>query len=76
MIDKNDMIYVPDSQSTEKTNPGFQQGIRIGSVKDGKVTAFIPAPDSGGPESVGVDDAGNVVGGWTNKMFVWRFTKN
>jgi hypothetical protein len=26
-------------------NPPFRQGIRIGSVKDGKVTAFISAPD-------------------------------
>jgi hypothetical protein len=44
-IDKNDMIYVNDTQSTDKTNPGFQNGIRIGSVKDGKVTAFIPQTD-------------------------------
>src|SRR5262249_29247523 len=43
-IDKNDMIYVADSQSTPSNNPGFKQGIRIGSVKDGKVTAFIPEP--------------------------------
>src|SRR5712672_2327640 len=42
-IDKNDVIYVADSQSDEKRNPGFKQGIRIGSAKDGKVTAFIPA---------------------------------
>ena len=41
-IDKNDVIYVADSQSTEKTNPGFKMGIRIGSAKDGKVTGFIP----------------------------------
>jgi DNA-binding beta-propeller fold protein YncE len=35
-IDKNDMIYVNDAQSTDKTNPGFQKGIRIGSVKDAR----------------------------------------
>jgi sugar lactone lactonase YvrE len=75
-IDKNDMIYVADSQSDEKTNPGFKQGIRIGSVKDGKVTAYI-APSAGeeAPEGVGVDDAGNVYGGWTGKMTVRRFAK-
>src|SRR5258708_6498108 len=75
-IDKNDMIYVADSQSDEKTNPGFKQGIRIGSVKDGKVTAYIP-PSTGeeAPEGVGVDDAGNVYGGWTAKMSVRRFAK-
>jgi sugar lactone lactonase YvrE len=75
-IDKNDMIYVADSQSDEKTNPGFKQGIRIGSVKDGKVTAYItPAAGEEAPEGVGVDDAGNVYGGWTGKMTVRRFAK-
>ena len=42
---RNDIIYVANSQSTEKVNPPFRQGIRVGSVKDGKVTAFISAPD-------------------------------
>jgi sugar lactone lactonase YvrE len=77
-IDKNDVIYVADSQSSATLNPGFKQGIRIGSVKDGKVTAFITdpsAPDGGGAEGVGVDDAGNVYGNWTDKMTVRRFTK-
>ena len=42
VIDTNDMVYVADSQSDTTDNPGFTQGIRIGSAKDGKVTAFIP----------------------------------
>jgi DNA-binding beta-propeller fold protein YncE len=77
-IDKNDNIYVADSQSTVANNPGFKQGIRIGSVKDGKVTAFIPEPTdlAAGPEGVGVDDAGNVYGGWTGKMTMRRFVKS
>jgi len=41
-IDKNDVIYTADSESTEKVHPGWQRGIRIGSLKDGKVTTFIP----------------------------------
>jgi sugar lactone lactonase YvrE len=41
-IDAKDNIYVTDSQSNSKTNPGFKRGIRVGNVKDGKVTAFIP----------------------------------
>jgi sugar lactone lactonase YvrE len=78
VIDKNDMLYVADSQSDEKTNPGFRQGIRIGSVKDGKVVAFIPltSPDIGAAEGLGVDDAGNVYGGWTQKTALRRFVKN
>src|SRR5262249_18398891 len=76
-IDKNDMIYVADSQSTPSNNPGFKKGIRIGSVKDGKVTAFIPEPsvEAGAPEGVGTDDAGNVYAGWTAKMAVRRYVK-
>ena len=44
-IDAKDNIYVADSQSNAKNNPGFKRGIRVGKVKDGKngkVTAFIP----------------------------------
>jgi len=76
-IDKNDMIYVADTQSNQNNNPGFKQGIRIGSVKDGKVTAFIPEPSAemGAPEGVGVDDAGTVYAGWTGKMNFRRFVK-
>ena len=76
-IGKDDMIYVADSQSDEKTNPGFKQGIRIGSAKDGKVTAFIPqlSAEVGSPEGVGVDDAGNVYAGWVAKTAVRRFVK-
>ena len=77
VIDKNDIIYVADSQSNPTNNPGFKQGIRIGSAKDGKVTAFIPEPSAevGAPEGVGVDDTGSVYGGYTAKMAVRRFVK-
>jgi hypothetical protein len=79
-IDKNDMIYVADSQSDEKTNPGFKQGIRIGSVKDGRVTAFIPLTDPaiGSAEELTADDQGNIYAGFTavGKMAVRKFVKN
>src|SRR5512132_161994 len=42
-IDGNDVIYTADSESSERTHPGWQRGVRIGSLKDGKVTIFIPA---------------------------------
>ncbi len=77
-IDKNDVIYVADSQSDEKTNPGVKQGIRIGSVKDGKVTAFIPLvdPQLGSAEEVAADDQGNVFAGFTNKKMLKKYVKN
>jgi hypothetical protein len=78
VIDKNDVIYVNDAQSTDKTNPGFQQGIRVGSVKDGKVTAFIPQTDPaiGAPEGLGADDDGNIYGAYQAQGMVRKFVKN
>jgi sugar lactone lactonase YvrE len=70
-IDKNDIIYVTDSESTDRDgyghNPGYKRGIRIGSAKDGTVTAFIPDPSPGTgatstSEGVAADAAGNVYG--------------
>jgi sugar lactone lactonase YvrE len=79
-IDKQDTIYVADSQSDEKTNPGFKRGIRIGDTKDGKVTAFIPLVDPalGSAEAVAADDQGNVFAGFTaaGKMALKKFVKN
>jgi DNA-binding beta-propeller fold protein YncE len=79
-IDKNDTLYVADSQSDDKTNPGFKQGIRIGSVKDGKVLAFIPLTDTaiGSAEELAADDQGNIFAGFTakGKMAVRKFVKN
>jgi sugar lactone lactonase YvrE len=76
-IDKNDNMYVADSQSDDQRNKPFKQGIRIGSAKDGKVVAFIPdqGGDIGTPEAVAADDQGNVYAGYTNKMAVRRWTK-
>jgi DNA-binding beta-propeller fold protein YncE len=75
---RDDIIYVADSQSNEKVNPPFRQGIRIGSVKDGKVTAFISASDPGGemPEGVTADKDGNVFGGFTAHNDVRKYVKN
>jgi sugar lactone lactonase YvrE len=81
-IDRNDMIYVADSQSNAKQNPGFKRGIRIGSVKDGKVTAMIPFdepnPDgntNNGIEGVAADPAGNVYGGQTGGEVLHKYSK-
>jgi DNA-binding beta-propeller fold protein YncE len=65
-IDKNDVIYTADSESTERVHPGWQRGIRIGSLKDGKVTMFIPAhitpnsADGAMGEGIAIDAAGNI----------------
>jgi hypothetical protein len=76
-IDKNDTIYVAASQSSQKRNPGFKQGIKIGSVKDGKVAAFIPLLDSQlqAAEAVTADDQGKVYGGFTTKRNLKKFVQ-
>jgi hypothetical protein len=68
-IDKNDVMYVADNESNSTRNPGFKRGIRVGSAKDGSLTAFIPDPepdpdhtDSGAAEGVGADAGGNIYG--------------
>jgi DNA-binding beta-propeller fold protein YncE len=75
---RNDTIYVGDSQSDEKTNPPYKQGVRIGSVKDGKVTAFIPQfdPKLAMPEGVAADKDGNIFGGFATGMNFMKFAKN
>jgi hypothetical protein len=40
-IDKNDTMYVVDSQSNSKQNPGFTRGIPVGSARDGKVNTAL-----------------------------------
>jgi hypothetical protein len=64
-IDGNDVIYTSDSESTEKVHPGWLRGIRIGSMKDGKVTMFIPphkadSSDGAMGEGIAIDAAGNI----------------
>ena len=65
-LDANDGIYTADSESSERVHPGWQRGIRIGSLTDGKVTMFIPAhvtptaAEGAMGEGIAVDAAGNV----------------
>jgi DNA-binding beta-propeller fold protein YncE len=67
-IDKNDRLYVTDSESTDAPgygfHPGWKRGIRVGSAKDGSVTAFIPDPNpvglTSGAEGIAADAAGNI----------------
>ena len=44
-VSKDDTLYVSDSQSNSKVNPGMLRGITVGSAKDGSLRAFIPDPD-------------------------------
>jgi len=83
-IDKNDNLYVADSESksVSRNHQDWLRGIRIGSLKDKdrKVTAFIPdpSPDATGTsaaEGVVVDAKGNVYGAEVGPQRVSRYTK-
>lgn len=74
---KDDTLIVSDSESNQRIggapdapegggnairNPGWKNGIRIGSAKDGSLRAFI---DGTRPEGLAADERGNVFGGLT-----------
>ncbi len=76
-IDRNDTLYSADTQSDEKTNPGYQRGIRIGSAKDGTVSALVTDPDPDGTgEGIAADTGGNLYGALTNRRALKRYVKN
>ncbi len=81
-IDRNDVLYVADSESNRKTNPGWKRGIRIGSARDGKVTAFIPDPEpdpeqviTSAAEGVAADASGNIYGAEVGSRALKRYVK-
>lgn len=86
VIDRNDTIYVTDSESKNKDgyghHPGWKRGVRIGSLKDGAVTDFIPdtwpdAEGSGtsGGEGIWADGKGAVYIAQVGQKSVLKFVK-
>lgn len=81
-IDKDDNIYVADSESGS-VNPAhgaWQRGIRIGSARDGRVTAFIPDPavnatNTSAAEGVAVDARGNIYGAEVGPKTLRKYVK-
>jgi hypothetical protein len=63
-IDRHDGLYAADSESSDRSNPGWARGIRVGSAADGSVRYFIPAPgvaEAEGVEGVAADVHGAVL---------------
>jgi len=81
-IDKNDVLYGADSESNMKRHPGWKRGIRVGSVRDGKVIAFIPDPvenpdtsSTSGAEGVTADSHGSIFGAEVGPKMVKKYVK-
>jgi len=81
-IDKNDVLYVADSESNTTRHPGWKRGIRVGSAKDGTVQAFIPdtEPDqdrsaTSGAEGVAADAQGVIYGAEVGPKGLKRYVK-
>lgn len=82
-IDKNDTMFVADSESNDEPgygyDPGVKRGIRIGNARTGKVFAFIPDPDpkgsSSAAEGVAVDHQGGLYGAEVGPMDLKKYVK-
>jgi sugar lactone lactonase YvrE len=81
-IDRNDVIYVADSESGSVSPPhgAWKRGIRIGSARDGSVRSFIPDPNENPPstsaaEGVAVDANGVIYGAEVGPRALKRYVK-
>jgi sugar lactone lactonase YvrE len=80
-IDRNDVLYGVDSESSPANHPGgWRRGMRIGSTKDGKVQYFIPDPEknptgTSAAEGVVADNAGNLYGAEVGPRAVKKYVK-
>jgi sugar lactone lactonase YvrE len=86
-IDAHDVIYVTDSESESISrgngmhgHEGWKRGIRIGSAKDGSVTAFIPDPvatatNTSAAEGIAVDKNGVIYGAEVGPRDLKRYVK-
>ena len=81
-IDKDDVLYVADSESgsVNPAHSAWTRGIRIGKIKDGLVTAFIPdpavkPPSTSSAEGIAVDAAGHIYGAEVGAKALRRYEK-
>jgi DNA-binding beta-propeller fold protein YncE len=83
-IDKNDVIYVADSESgsVAKDHGAWKRGIRVGSAKDGSLKAFIPDPNAdpnytgtSAAEGVAADSKGVIYGAEVGPKDLKKYAK-
>ena len=81
-FDDQDRIYVPDSESDDVQNPGWEMGIRIGDAASGWISDFIIFPygdprmvGGNGAEFVAVDRDGNLYTGEPRPRQVRKYVR-
>lgn len=85
-VDRHDILYVSNSESRPEYgygyDPGWKRGIRVGSVRDGIVTAFIPdtMPDAdkyatSGGEGIWADATGAIYGAEVQQRAVIKYVR-
>jgi hypothetical protein len=81
-IDRNDILYGTDSESNTERHPGWKRGIRVGSARDGKVTAFIPDPEpnpnasaTSGGEGIAADASGNIFAAEVGPKMIKKYVR-
>ncbi len=85
-IDKHDVLYVTDSESRVPFgygyHPGWKRGVRVGSIRDGIVTAFVPEdtldPDkyaTSGGEGIWVDAHGAIYSAEVKQKTVVKYVR-
>ena len=81
-IDKHDNLYSADSESesVSRNHNGWHRGMRVGSLKDGKIIAYIPDPDqdakgTSAAEGVAVDAEGNIYGAEVGPHDIKKYVK-
>ena len=76
------MIYVADSESVSvsKNHDRWKRGIRVGSARDGSITAFIPDPvdvatTTSAAEGVAADSKGVIYGAEVGPKDLKKYVK-
>ena len=59
-VSDDDTLYVSDSMSNSRVNPGYTRGITVGSARDGSLRAFIPDPDLDQAEATNISGASGI----------------
>jgi sugar lactone lactonase YvrE len=85
-IDKNDVLYAADTESSVLQGNAFVRGIHVGSARTGQVTAFIPDPLGNpapweplrlttGAEGVAADADGTIYAAQVTPVGLVRYTR-